>query len=353
MSAAPSSMVICARGEFAELFEFYRRSGFLCPGKAAGLEERLPAIEGTWERLLAAGSDVFRHVSRRRPADLSVSNSICAFRYAPATWQAQHLVSAQRHEYVGTLTVLMALVQWFHDSGVRFVRLSFRPNNRGANRLFAGVAEVLPHDLVNVSVVDYGTNPVAAVRLPEVDADVRVHRSDDLQARRFYGEILPRVELASLGLRDPGFSELDRIYGRHGMSRRRHAYVASAGDRVVGACLVHHSSEGMNFSFLENAIEHLRVAPDLPPRLRARVWARLLGAAVRDVGGHRDYVVTTTDPGDRDLATATGLVGTDPPKQYAVLTASRERDAFLRAIEHFASYYKALLRVEAERAVEA
>jgi hypothetical protein len=336
--------------EFVELFEFYRRSGFLYPGKAAGLERRLTAIEATWERLLAAGTDVFHHIERRCPEDLAVSNSICAFRYAPGTWQAQHLVSGQRHEYVGTLTVLMALVQWLHDSGARFVRLTFRPNNRGANPLFGGVGELMPRDLVNVSVVDYGISPVAGVRVAEADAEVRVGRSDDLQARRFYGELLPPVELASLALRDPGFSELDPIYGRHGLSRRRHVYVASVGDRVVGACLVHHSSEGMNFSFLENAIEYLRVAPDLPSRLRARVWNALLRVAVGDVGRQRDYVVTTTDPGDRDLAVASGLVGVDPPKQYAVLTVSRERDALLLANRHFASYYKALLRVQAETA---
>ena len=330
--------------EFAELFEFYRRSGFLHPGKAAGLDQRLPAIEATWQRLLAADTDVFRHVSRRHP-DRSVSNSICAFRYAPGTWQAQHLVSAQRHEYVGTLTVLMALVQSLHDSGARFVRLSFRPDNRGANPLFGGVAELMPPGVVNQSVVDYGMTPIAAVRASAGDGEVRVQRSDDLQARRFYGEILRPVELASLGLRDLNFSVLDPLYVRHGLCRRRHAYVATVGDRVVGACLVHHSSEGMNFSFLENAIEYLRVAPDLPLRLRARAWTALLRTAVGDVSQRRDYVVTTTDPRDRDLAMAAGLVGADPPKQYAVLTVTREREALLRAIEHFGSYYKALLRV--------
>jgi Methyltransferase domain len=167
-----------------------------------------------------------------------VSNSICAFRYAPGTWQGQHLVSGRRHEYVGTLAVLMELVRWFHDSGARFARLSFRPDNRGTNRLFGGVAELLPHDLVSTSVVDYGMAPIAAVRVTEGDTDVHVRRSDDLQARRFYGEFLPPVELASLALGDPTFGELDRIYGRHGLSRRRHAYVATAGDRLVGACLV-------------------------------------------------------------------------------------------------------------------
>jgi hypothetical protein len=58
----------------------------------------------------------------------------------------------------------MALVQWFHDSGARFVRLSFRPDNRGANPLFGGGGELMPRDLVNVSVVDYGVTSVAAVR---------------------------------------------------------------------------------------------------------------------------------------------------------------------------------------------
>jgi hypothetical protein len=177
----------CARDEFAELFDFYRRSGFLYPGKDAGLQQRLPAIEATWERLLAAGSDVFRLVTRRGPDGGAVSNSICAFRYAPSTWQAQHLVSERRHEYVGTLAVLMELVRWFHDSGARYARLSFRPDNRGTNRLFGGGAEFMPHDLVSTSVVDYGMAPIAAARVTDGGADVEIRRSDDLQARRFYG----------------------------------------------------------------------------------------------------------------------------------------------------------------------
>lgn len=337
---------------FAELFAFYRRSGFLYRGKAVGLEERLPAIEATWERLLAAGGEVFRVLARRAPEDggLTVNNSICAFQYALGTWQGQHLVSAQRHEYVGTVTVLMGLVQWFHDSGVRFARLSFRPDNPGTNRLFGDVAQILPADVASLSVVDYGMTPVGALAgltAADRDADVDVHRADRVDAHRFFGEILPAVELAALGLHDLEFAELGRIYAGHGLSRRRHLYVATLADRVVGGCIVHHSSEGMNFSFLENAIEHLRVAPGLPPRQRARVWAALLRAAVRDVCGHRGYVVTTTDPGDRDLAAASGLVGAEP-KQYAVLTVSREGEGFLRSIEHFVSYYKALLRAMAE-----
>jgi hypothetical protein len=343
---------LAAPPTIAELLDFYRRSGFLYPGKAAELEQRWHVITRTWERLLGAGGEVFRLVARRRLAEgrLSVSNSICAFQYAPGTWQGQHLVSEQRHEYVGTLTVLIGLVQWFHDAGVRFARLSFRPNNPGTNRLFGDVAEMLPPDVASVSVADYGMTSIstlAGLRASARDAAVEVHHADRVEALRFYAEVLPAVELASLGLDDLEFDKLDGVYARHGLSRRRQVYVATVGDRVVGGCMAHHSSEGINFSFLENAIEHLRVAPDLPPRDRSRVWTALLRAAVREADRRRGYVVTMTDPGDRELAAANGLLAAKP-KQYAVLTVSRERDAFLRSIEQFVSYYRALLRLMAE-----
>lgn len=332
---------------FEELFAFYRESGFLYPGKLAALDDRRDVVERTWRRLLGADGSVFRFISRLgldegRPR---LINAVCAFAYAPGTWQAQHLVSLRRREYTGTLALLMALSEWGHAVGIEFARFSFRPSNPGTNALFGGVAERLSTDLASLSLVDYGlTSPRDLEFVGRRGSPVAVRAlgpDEGAIAATFYEQVLQPVELASLCLAQPTLHDLDAAYEIHGLTRRRTVLVALDSGCVVGACIVNHSSEGINFSFLENAIEYLRVAPDQPPLRRRATWLSLARAAVAEVARMRDHVVCLTHPGDRDLASAAGLVPADP-KQYSVLTVSM-RDGFVGMTDCFADYYRALL----------
>jgi hypothetical protein len=332
---------------FDELFAFYRDSGFLYPGKLAAVDDRRDAVERTWRILLGADGSVFRFISRRALAEgrPRLVNAICAFAYAPGTWQAQHLVSLQRREYTGTLALLLALSEWGHDVGIEFARFSFRPTNPGTNALFGGIAERLPSDLASLSLVDYGLTNLRDIDLPggrDFPVAVRSLVADEgAAAAAFYEQVLDPVELDSLRLAQPRLHELDAAYALHGLTRRRTVLVALDGDRVVGACIVNHSSEGINFSFLENAIEYLRVAPDQPALARRATWLSLARTAVAEVARTRDYVVCLTHPGDRDLATAAGLVPA-APKQYAVLTVAMP-DGFAGMTDCFTDYYRGLL----------
>jgi len=336
---------------FEELFAFYRESGFLYPGKLAGLDDRRDVVERTWRQLLAADHSVFRFISRLGLAEgrPRLINTICAFAYAPGTWQAQHLVSLRRGEYTGTLALLMALSDWAHDAGVEFARFLFRPNNPGTNGLFGGIAQRLSTDLVSRSLVDYGLTDLRALELPdgrESPVAVRALEADEGGAAvAFYERVLDPVELDSLCLTQLGLGELDCAYRIHGLTRRRTGLVALEGSDVVGACIVNHSSDGMNFSFLENAIEYLRVLPGQPPMTRRAIWLSLARAAVALVARTRDYAVWLTHPGDRDLAAAAGLVPADP-KQYSVLTVAMH-DGYVGMTDCFAEYYRMLLGAHA------
>ena len=333
---------------FDEIFGFYRDSGFLYAAKQAALSDRSEEVEDTWRRLLTGDRSVFRFVSRYGLQDgrVNVRNAICAFLYTPRTWQAQHLVSLQRREYTGTLTLLVALTEWLHDNGAAFVRLSFRPNNPGTNRLFGGLAERLAPVHVSRSLVDYGFCDVRELDFPagcRSSVTVRALAPDEGDlARAFYKRILDPVDFASLDISRPSLEDLDAVYALHGLTRRRTVLVAMDGEDTVGACLVNHGSEGINFSFLENAIEHLRVAPELAPPARRTVWLALARAAVAEVAHTRPYVVVSLRPEDRDLAVRTKLVRPDP-KQYLMLTISLHDQAVRDAIAWFTRYYEALL----------
>jgi hypothetical protein len=79
MSASPSTTTLTSTAGFDEVFEFYRRSGFLYTAKLAALESRLPAIEATWRALLAADESVFRFwVRHGREGERVVLKNGCA-----------------------------------------------------------------------------------------------------------------------------------------------------------------------------------------------------------------------------------------------------------------------------------
>jgi SAM-dependent methyltransferase len=177
--------------------------------------------------------------------------------------------------------VLSDLVRWFHDAGVRHARLSFRPNNPGTNQLFGSVVQRLPAHLAHLAVVDYALVAPEAKRLPRPAVDIeRLAPADAQVAVAFYSQLLHPVELAALHLDELALDGLAASFADHGLHRRRRVLVATGGSGVLGACIVNEASEGINFSFLENAIEHLRVAPRLSARRRRQVWLALAAAAL-------------------------------------------------------------------------
>lgn len=101
---------------FDAVFELYHASGCLYPAKLTALRSQMPAIEDTWRRALEPDTRVLRIVARRGIVDSGVRlrSAITAFAYAAGTWQGQHLVSRERHEYTGTLAVLIELVEGLH-----------------------------------------------------------------------------------------------------------------------------------------------------------------------------------------------------------------------------------------------
>src|SRR4051794_8539384 len=334
----PTAPETQARPSFDDVFGFYRESGFLYPAKLAALAPQLPAIERTWRRLLAADPHLFRFVAQRAE-DGELRHAISAFLYAPGTWQVQHLVSRRRHQPAGTLRVLSELVRWLHDSGAGHVRLFYRPDNPGTNRLFGALARDLPAHVAHAETLDYALVPEGAERLPRPRVAVeRLAPADAGAAIGFYETVLHPVELAALRLDDPELDGPRPAFRAHGLRRGRRLLVAGGRHGVAGACIVNHASEGMNFSFLENAVEHLRVAPGLSGRRRRDVWHALAAAALAETRTLPGPAVMTLAPADRDLAVAAGLLG-PAPKQYTVITGSRE--GFPRTIECFEDYYRA------------
>ena len=342
---------VLARPTFEELFAFYRAAGFLYPAKFAELGARLGAVETTWTRLLSAGEDVFKLFARRRfvAGEATIKNSVCAVEHAPGTWQCQHLVSADRHEYVGTLTAFLTMAEWLErNPAAAYTRLSFRPGNRGIAGLIADWQRAMPRGDASLRTFDYLVTPVEAVGPYERsdESGVRVVRAgrDDADAlHRLYASCISPVEVDSLGLDDPSGHGLQEKFARLGLERRRAVFMAVAGDAVVGAAICNIGPPGANFSFLESAIEGVEAAPDAPRPLRVAAVRELLAAAMRFYRAEgRRLLVATIAPQYLDVARSLGLIARDP-KQYTVFTGRNSKQGFAATRRCFHGYYRALV----------
>lgn len=316
-----------ATPSFEEVVAFYWSTRFLYPAKLAALGSRFDAIAATWERLIAANGRFFKILVRKgiEGSQLLAKNSICAFEYAPGTWQAQHLIGIDRQEYTGTLPTLMALTHWLRTSArAAHVRLTYRPNNMGTNLLFGGLARRLPADTAHLAVLDHlvlpiGNLPTATLPVPPCSL-VRVDASTAGQVKRFYLEMCNPVVVASLALDDPDLAGLASKFRDGGLLRTRAIFAAVDSGKVVGAVICNLASEGMNFSFLENAIEELRITQHLPSKLAEGVAGSLLAAAFRYyLERGRKFVVALLHPEYADVRRRLGLAGS-AERQYAQLT---------------------------------
>jgi hypothetical protein len=338
---------------FQEILAFYRGAGFLYPAKLAELGARLPAIEATWTRLLAAGDDVFKIFTRRRlvAGEVTIKNSVCAMEHTPGTWQCQHLVSADRHEYLGTLSAFLAMAEWLErNPAAAFTRLAFRPGNRGVAGLFAEWQRAMPPGDASLRTFDYIAAPVeaAAARDRSEGSAVRVVRAGrgDAQAlRRLYASRMSPVEVESLHLEDPSLRALQQKFERLRLERRRSVFMAVAGETVVGAAICNVGPLGANFSFLESAVEGVELAPDTPRPLQVAAFHELLAAAVRFNSAHgRSSLIATIAPQYSDMAKPLGLVAA---KQYTLFTGRNSAVGFEATRECFHRYYRALVLLAA------
>jgi len=331
---------------FNELVEFYESVRFLYPAKLKDMKPRFPSIEATWTNLLNANDKIFKVIIRKEISGgkVIIGSSVCAFEYAPGTWQTQHLVSASRHGFTGTLLMLLALMNWFgRSSEIDIVRFTYRPNNPGVVRLFEKFGENLGSEISHSVVYDY----VLSTLVEDLSKDQTSHInyrivpiSDEITQRviKFYASRLHPVELRSLHLADPKLEKSKERFRAFGLYRDRQIFAAVLSDRIVGSVICNLASEGINFSFLENEITALELDDDLSPQMQLAIFRSLISSAVRYYQEHgRDYVVLMIALKYRELREAIGIASS---KQYGVFTSLADSSSTKKACEASTQYYR-------------
>jgi CRP-like cAMP-binding protein len=352
MDAMRADDVRGEHGTFDEVMAFYGSTRFLYPEKMGFLATRVEAVRETWARLTDADGSVFKMLMLRhvRDGQLVVKNSICAFEHSPGTWQVQHLVSSQRHEYAGTLASVLGIIDWLGaNAEAQCIRLSYRPDNPGTAPLFEGVAAQIPPDTRLVSTCDYHLAPLVDVPRPavaETELEVRTARPDETDSvATLYAQRHPR--LASwLAVDRPSLPDLAARYDDRRLERGRTLLVAVLDGAVVGTVSCWWSSEGINLSFLENAVEELHVATHLDLDRQVEVVGRLLATAAETYRSRgRAYMVALLDERHRDLVIAADVLPRST-KQYAVVSVDRTASAFAQPKAVIENYYSRLLRTQ-------
>ena len=335
---------------FEEVLQFYRSTRFLYASKMSALRPRLNAVHETWKHLLPADRDLFRLLVTRRPTatgEMTIRNSVCAFEYSNRTWLVQHLVSADRHEYAGTLSLLLGLMDWLARRGAEHCRLTYRPDNPGIARLLTSLVEALGTD-GGREVRRYFTASVAQVASEPDHIHVRVVTEPSDSALSRFIDVMPAVEVSSLHLEDPELTSLAAAYAAYGLHRSRVVLAAERFGELRGLAIVNLGSQGMNFSFLENAMEGPFVLPcEADP---ARVMAALLGKAAQIyAAAGRTQLVGMAPESSSSLLAEAGLLG-DDTKQYAVGTLRLNRRTAPLVRAHLLGYYRTLLAATARPA---
>jgi len=331
---------------FDELVKFYQSVKFLYPAKLKELAPRFSDIEDTWTKLLNANNKIFKVFIRKELSNgkVVIGSSVCAFEYSPGTWQTQHLVSASRHGFTGTLLMLLALMNWFgRNSDIDMVRFTYRPNNPGVVRLFEKFGKNLGGEMSHSTTYDY----LLSTFVNELSKDTKGHTqysivpvSDESLQRviQFYAKRLHPVEFRSLHLTDPQLQKTRRRFSDFGLYRYRQIFAALSNNRVVGAVICNFASEGINFSFLENEITALELDKDLPAQMQLSIFRSLISSAVRYYREHgRDYVVFMIGLKYKGFRDAIGMTSN---KQYAVFASFADSDSTKTAFKASTQYYR-------------
>jgi hypothetical protein len=163
--------------------------------------------------------------------------------------------------------------------------------------------------------------------LPEPEPATRIRAAcatDVPVVDQLYGTAHPAVP-DWMAVTDLDQTVLGARYRAYGLERRRIILVAEHEGSVCGTVACWWASEGMSFSFLENAATDLYVTTSLPEDQRRRVAFSLVVAALRLYAAlGRPYAVLVLDDEIERLVKGLPLLSTVPVKRYANVTVSAE-----------------------------
>ena len=321
-----------------ELFELYRRVGFLYPAKATRLLPYMDLVRENWRRMLRAGDSLLYILTAGR--DDKASASVTAWRTTGRGWLYQHLVSEGNP--LGSRAVMLAgsagaILRGLNESSQNW----FRPENRFPARVFGSMVKTMGE--TNGSVKRHGYYALPRNEAFEPSESVQIVRYD----RSHHEALCALAELVrgniyvnSEELRhDVELQYIDDLYRGVGLRRTRQVWLAycDTKDEPVGAALAYRGPLGINFSFIENRCD-LLIHPAIQESDVHAVAASLLNAAR---AAYADFELNEIPViADQIAATALNAVGAEFLRNYCHGIWLRQSDFY----EHIDRFYSRLVR---------
>jgi len=257
----------------SELFEQYRRSGFLYPAKLDRLAPVLPLIEANWKAACGANHDLMRVMVFGNPAR-GPFGSIASWQSSAGSWVDQHLVAKG-----GVAAEIGCSMGWLHaEEGHKAAQFWYRPTNPFPERVLGETTRGV--DAQNMALADFA---YAAFDRTSIDGDrgakfraAMMSTTDAAGVASLLASWTDPAAVEADAIRvDPQLEAMDVLYRSAGL--RRYRRIVSGFGRSTSEPLafmiVYRGPLGLNFSFLENRTE-LYFSPSIGPD--AQALARLL-----------------------------------------------------------------------------
>ncbi len=262
-----------------ELFELYRRTGFLYPAKATRLLPHMDLVRENWRRLLQAG-DSLLYVLTAGGEEKGCA-SIAVWRTTGRGWISQHLVS--ENNPLGSRAVMLggsagAMLRGLDESHQNW----FRPENRFPARVFGSMVKTMGESCASVRRHMYFALPRKATYAANHSVQiVPYERSHQDALCALAALVRGNIYVTSEELKhDVELQYVNDLYRGVGLRRTRQVWLAYRDhkDEPIAAAMAYRGPLGVNFSYIENRCD-LLIHPAIAESDVTAVVASLIDAA--------------------------------------------------------------------------
>ncbi|KPA14697.1 Methyltransferase type 11 domain protein [Candidatus Magnetomorum sp. HK-1] len=257
-----------------ELFDHYEKIDFIYPDKKKKLQDHITLIQKNWEKAFTLKNEIsiFLKVSGE-VAGQALFSSLQAWRPTCHGLQIHHLTSNYPSWTCATILAIMSKAKKDQYVAGQFY---YRPDNVYPARVFGELATIIsPEYMVDI--------PFHYLEVPAVNERIDTIHVKQCTNKHQYGicdfakQIRGPVYTIGeeLNCYDIEMNNLDNIYQKAGLRRRRYIWMAFHDGKQVAAIIVNRGPFGLNLSFIENKCDILLI-PDIDTQLAHKVLKSLL-----------------------------------------------------------------------------
>jgi len=266
---------------FDQLIQLYEKTGFLYPEKKERIDPFMDLIKNNWLAALKLDDQLLNIVQfKGTNPQKEQTTSIAFWRTTNNSWIAQHLVSTGGFP-AGVCAMMLRAQAEVYIQRKRYHSFQnwFSKNNKYANLIFGSLVRTIGKEYSSVELFHYmGVKGLS--KKPSNHIHIMPYQNDmNEELISLYDQLRGKIDsnAEELNSSDIELDQLDQIYQKVNLRRRRYIWIASMKHKTkpVGAVIAYRGPFGLNFSLLENRCD-LLIDPELKEDDREIVIHNLL-----------------------------------------------------------------------------